>query len=233
MATTSSMSSRRVFITSRPFHAFNIDKIRRPFPRVQPVVCYHVTRQLRTPLRSRTMKWTHSTAQKGSASPYLLLSFTGLVLWTTTSNTPSSGFLQSEFHLVSKEPLPPKEPLPQKKAFKYPQLSGGQKTRLMILQPGNTNEDLRCQLKPVSSLQDHEYNALSYFWGEKSGTHFIECSGDEIEITPNLDAALRQLRYTDNPTILWVDAVCINQKDDIEKARQVGIMQESTQTQIK
>jgi hypothetical protein len=46
-----------------------------------------------------------------------------------------------------------------------------------------------------------------------------------LEITVNLHEALRQLQ-TDQPVRLWVDAICINQKDDSEKSNQVKQMKE-------
>ncbi|KAF4625929.1 hypothetical protein G7Y89_g12234 [Cudoniella acicularis] len=40
----------------------------------------------------------------------------------------------------------------------------------------------------------------------------------------NLDNALRVLRNHDTPRCLWIDALCINQKDDAEKSVQVALM---------
>jgi hypothetical protein len=45
-------------------------------------------------------------------------------------------------------------------------------------------------------------------------------------ITSNLEAALQQLRLVDEPRVLWIDAICINQDDVHERSRQVWIMQE-------
>lgn len=41
-----------------------------------------------------------------------------------------------------------------------------------------------------------------------------------------LRASLRYLRETDSRRILWVDAICINQKDFNERGHQVGIMRD-------
>lgn len=43
-------------------------------------------------------------------------------------------------------------------------------------------------------------------------------------ITRNLDTALRRLRRQECTRRLWVDALCINQSDDKERAHQVSMM---------
>ncbi|KAJ4287934.1 hypothetical protein N0V90_011949 [Kalmusia sp. IMI 367209] len=55
---------------------------------------------------------------------------------------------------------------------------------------------------------------------------YIDIGESEFEFraTQNLHAALVQLRDPFFEQILWVDAVCINQKDDDEKAQQVAAM---------
>jgi len=87
---------------------------------------------------------------------------------------------------------------PSNIAVTYPRLSKDEKTRLLILKPGEPDDQLECHLKHVRSLQDHEYEALSYVWGETSTKHVMQCSGMKIHITANLDSALRQLRYVNS-----------------------------------
>jgi hypothetical protein len=43
-------------------------------------------------------------------------------------------------------------------------------------------------------------------------------------ITNNMECALRHLRYTESPRVLWVDAICINQQDIDEKSKQVAMI---------
>jgi hypothetical protein len=73
-----------------------------------------------------------------------------------------------------------------------------------------------------------QYEALSYTWGELRFEHrlYDMSKGHEavMLITANLDAALRKLRYTLETRVIWADAVCINQRDDEEKARQIPLM---------
>jgi hypothetical protein len=73
-----------------------------------------------------------------------------------------------------------------------------------------------------------QYEALSYTWGEPRFEHRLYdiSKGHEavMLITANLDAALRKLRYKLETRVIWADAVCINQRDDEEKASQIPLM---------
>ncbi|KAJ6198605.1 heterokaryon incompatibility protein-domain-containing protein [Bipolaris maydis] len=50
--------------------------------------------------------------------------------------------------------------------------------------------------------------------------------GEIIEVTCNLEAALRRIRNTEKAKLLWVDALCINQQDTKEKNIQVMRMKD-------
>lgn len=52
----------------------------------------------------------------------------------------------------------------------------------------------------------------------------IECNGTALEVQQDLATALRWLRLTDSPRLLWVDAICINQTDEAEKSIQIQNM---------
>ncbi|KAH7012701.1 heterokaryon incompatibility, partial [Microdochium trichocladiopsis] len=68
------------------------------------------------------------------------------------------------------------------------------------------------------------YEALSYTWGATEGIQrAITVDNGKIQVTPNLHTALCHLR-TDKPRLLWIDALCINQNDQEEKAQQIALM---------
>lgn len=85
---------------------------------------------------------------------------------------------------------------------------------------------LKCTLKtvPLSSY----YHALSYVWGDECDTVPITVNYLRFEITRNLLAALQRisLHRSTEKTVLWVDAICINQGDVIEKSSHLRRMRD-------
>lgn len=72
-----------------------------------------------------------------------------------------------------------------------------------------------------------EFCALSYAWGSQDRSRELLCNNKQIRITTNLHQALSAIRKQDYGTQhLWVDAICINQDDEKEKAAQVSRMLE-------
>lgn len=87
-----------------------------------------------------------------------------------------------------------------------------------------------------------EFAALSYEWGEASANQFIWIKGyphwmfpsispmDDhgvFPIRPNLWNFLKSMYGGDGnawPEYIWIDAICINQEDDVEKGIQIPLM---------
>ncbi|KAK3342180.1 heterokaryon incompatibility protein-domain-containing protein [Lasiosphaeria hispida] len=81
----------------------------------------------------------------------------------------------------------------------------------------------------TSNLEDGgqglvEYEALSYCWGDPTKTASMMLNGTPFGISANLEGALTRLRKPDAESVVWVDAICINQNDDAEKRREVTRM---------
>jgi hypothetical protein len=98
--------------------------------------------------------------------------------------------------------------------------------RILELEPAKSEEPLRGSFVIATLNEPPKFEALSYVWGEPSFTHDIEIGRAKLPITQRLDNALRRFRNVDQTRLLWVDAVCINQHDYIERGHQVFGMPE-------
>jgi hypothetical protein len=92
----------------------------------------------------------------------------------------------------------------------------------------------------VTSLKSSwSFYALSYVWGSfSSPPHSINCRAANsdlrasVPITENCRDALVQIRhlygkrwFSGSRIRIWVDAICINQNDEAEKAQQIPLME--------
>ncbi|KAK6079048.1 heterokaryon incompatibility protein [Seiridium cupressi] len=87
------------------------------------------------------------------------------------------------------------------------------------------SDKLTCSVEQIklTSASEVEFEALSYVWGQSEPHSIIECDGNALRITSNLRQALLHLRSTGHRT-LWIDAICINQRDTLERSSQVSLM---------
>lgn len=100
--------------------------------------------------------------------------------------------------------------------------------RLVNILSGGWDEDIICEIVEISLGTIMPYRALSYAWrldqNEPDAT--ILCNGVDVEISANLFHALRQLRNVQVPVVIWVDFLCMNQQDIVERSLQVAMMRE-------
>jgi hypothetical protein len=97
--------------------------------------------------------------------------------------------------------------------------------RLVTILPGEGRDAIKCTLdytilRPNSST----YEALSYTWGSNHSRRSISLNDTPFHITKNLEVALRHLRLPYTSRQVWIDAICINQEDDIERGEQIQLM---------
>jgi len=115
-------------------------------------------------------------------------------------------------------------------SYQYLQLpSEGEYIRLLCLLPNKSKAaPLQCKIHNYSlwtfGLRTHRYEALSYVWGDPNETLPIYVDNNQFHITANLYFALSHLRDHAFERILWVDAICINQKNLEEQSQQVQLM---------
>ncbi|KAH6678194.1 heterokaryon incompatibility protein-domain-containing protein, partial [Halenospora varia] len=97
-----------------------------------------------------------------------------------------------------------------------------------------------CELETFEIENCPPFSTLSYTWGaplntEKSEEHYkndktkiliinTERGQQQLPLLKNLYEGLCQLTQSERPKWLWVDAICINQDDEHERASQVTFM---------
>ena len=102
--------------------------------------------------------------------------------------------------------------------------------RLLYLLPGETGDQLQGVINHVPYDSAGTYRALSYVWGTDQRTQNLMTPDGVLLITSPLSKALQGLRHRNKAIMLWVDAICINQKNKIEKAQQVRLLPKIFQT---
>ncbi|KAK7724759.1 hypothetical protein SLS63_008453 [Diaporthe eres] len=112
-----------------------------------------------------------------------------------------------------------------------PKIPGEKSIRLATIYPGVGDDDVLVDLH-IESFTMHSpprYEALSYVWGSTEPPELVWVGGPgraTLQVTTNLRTALQHLRYPDQERVMWVDALCINQSDDVEKGAEVARMGE-------
>ncbi|KAK2759764.1 hypothetical protein FQN54_002498 [Arachnomyces sp. PD_36] len=123
-------------------------------------------------------------------------------------------------------------PLNLATSFTYSPLPNG-KFRLLSIFPGTS---------PVVTMDDYsldnppKYVAMSYAWGKERTERAFFCNYRSFAISAHVQSALNNLSLAldrlnkvkpeeNQARLVWIDALCINQEDETERAIQVAKMQ--------
>lgn len=98
----------------------------------------------------------------------------------------------------------------------------------------------RAPLEGKLLMQDVErftkYEALSWCWGDKKEKYqsisLLNANGQRTYLTigGTLHNVLKTLRYKDRSRFLWIDKICINQTDHVEREQQLKLIAKIYQT---
>lgn len=91
--------------------------------------------------------------------------------------------------------------------------------RILTIQLGLKSDPIICTLSHTQ-IYATAYTALSYCWGDSNDSVPITVNNCIVPVTQNLFAALLELRWQAY-TVIWVDALCINQADTTERNHQI------------
>lgn len=99
--------------------------------------------------------------------------------------------------------------------------------RLLRILPGTT-ETIECELTADALNTYPSYCAISYTWGPPTPTRTLMVNGRPLTVRLNCWYALKQVQTrqrrenTSHP--VWIDSVCIDQDNNLEKSGQVQLM---------
>lgn len=98
--------------------------------------------------------------------------------------------------------------------------------RVVVLYPLTSTNEICLDLQQVTLDDNPSYEALSYTWEIAGGSVQVQAGSRFLEVTKNLAAALRALSPLHSRRTIWIDALCINQKDTTERNHQVQFMKQ-------
>lgn len=119
--------------------------------------------------------------------------------------------------------------------FQHTPLTEERRTRIIEVLPAKTESapiKTRLREAPVDG-SPQPYDALSYTWGGQTPDRTIQCNGKLLEVTANVEGAIRGLRDRSGSVYLWIDAICIMQEKSgatVDEKRQI---EEDKKRQIK
>ncbi|KAK6531829.1 hypothetical protein TWF694_002994 [Orbilia ellipsospora] len=99
--------------------------------------------------------------------------------------------------------------------------------RLLRLDLTSSGRVFKGEFEIINLSSSTEFWAISYCWGRRpdpNNCSYFETKEGRIPIGDSLASCLRYLREEKVSTLIWADAVCINQKNNMEKAQQVKRM---------
>ncbi|TVY65743.1 Heterokaryon incompatibility protein 6 OR allele [Lachnellula suecica] len=107
-----------------------------------------------------------------------------------------------------------------------PQLKPGKIRILTLLKSSSVKDGIQCELHTLSQEDNPSYVALSYLWGNENPTRNISVNGEDFPAPLNLYSALEHFCDARRDIHIWVDAVCIDQKNPSEKREQIQLMRD-------
>ena len=98
--------------------------------------------------------------------------------------------------------------------------------RLLKVEPGSEDEQIQGTVSHVhfSSPGDLRYETISYCWGDSQRRGTVILDGFQIDVPASSVDALKCMRHPDRHRVLWIDSICINQADIIERNSQVDML---------
>ncbi|OJD31814.1 heterokaryon incompatibility protein [Diplodia corticola] len=123
-------------------------------------------------------------------------------------------------------------PVPVSSTFQHRPLTDPRHIRLLRLHPGHfaLRKDapwlIEYEIVHVSLDAAPAFEAVSYVWGSSAKSHMVRIlpTNRTLAITEALIQVLAHLNKSSTTGYLWIDQLCINQDDELERNHQVSMM---------
>ncbi|KAF2817429.1 uncharacterized protein BDZ99DRAFT_493248 [Mytilinidion resinicola] len=167
----------------------------------------------------------------------LICSIMGMVYWSN----PDSRYLRSARNMLLAYSLWMREIAkftnPNPPEYTYTPLKGPEDIRVLLLHPRFGFRPVCCSLVQGPHMRLLLYEAISYTWGKMDKTEDLDgrrvamysteeilVDGCKMKIPKSAFEILASYSSLFFPRLLWIDAICIDQKNEAEKSQQVPLM---------
>ncbi|ORY00090.1 hypothetical protein BCR34DRAFT_494852, partial [Clohesyomyces aquaticus] len=89
--------------------------------------------------------------------------------------------------------------------------------RILKLEAAPTDAELYASFIEAKLSEAPPYEAISYTWGVAVLSESLHFHASQVKITESLASALRNFQHKDRERVIWADAVCIDQNNDVDK----------------
>ncbi|OAL46680.1 HET-domain-containing protein [Pyrenochaeta sp. DS3sAY3a] len=103
-----------------------------------------------------------------------------------------------------------------------PALSG--QIRLVELKRTHPLARLELRIRTCVLDESPSYEAISYTWGDPNAKHSVTVDSSSISVTRNALDVLHFMAPMYGSRLIWIDSVCIDQRDNVDKNQQVALM---------
>lgn len=109
-------------------------------------------------------------------------------------------------------------------SYQYESLPAPDHIRLITILPGDWGLAIKLGIEHADINLHPKYECLSYAWGTDDHKRSVTINASSLPVTATLHVALEHLRHASQERKIWIDAICINQRDITERNSQVAIM---------
>lgn len=168
---------------------------------------------------STVKKFVHWIRRRAAASEMRTLSLRGIFL-----RIYQPLLLSSYHHTIKTSRLERMRCSDKTDPYEYRPLQSPRHIRLLKLCKQGRSKEPHCELLHFDIDTAPPYDALSYTWGLQEPSIPLSVDKKRILATPAVEEFLTFQWSKLSSKLFWIDAVCIDQKNDIEKTAQIPLM---------